>query len=320
MLYTYTSPYYKKSQRNNMKFLILTGLFITLACALDSFSPLPTYAPKDLNKVYLGKRLFFDSLLSSDKKISCASCHQFDKGGADAQKVAIGVEGRKGKLNTPSIFNTSLNITQGWTSSDTSIHQRSKAAFLNPLEMNGNLLKTLKYLESDPNYTRMFEKSYQKIDEKALFDAMEAYILTLLTPSAFDAYLKGDKTAISEKAKRGLAIFQTKGCVACHNGRNIGGNMFQKLGIFDEENLKRDKNTGRYSITKKEIDRYVFKVPSLRNVTLTAPYLHDGSISTLDETIQMIGRHQLGIEFDANEVDEIEAFLETLSGKLSNEY
>lgn len=302
-----------------MKLLLLLFMCVVFSHANSSFAPIPYYLPKDINKVALGKALFFDPQLSSDKTISCASCHQFRKGGADGREVAIGVKQRKGKFNTPTIFNSSLNTTQGSTGSDTTIHQRAKRAYKGYAEMNGNIANTLTYLKKNPSYLRSFKKSYPRITEEALFDALEAYIFTLLTPSPFDAYLKGDRNALSDSAKRGFKLFQEKGCVSCHNGVNIGGSMYQKLGLFNTDTLKRGDNLGRYALTKKEKDKYVFKVPTLRNVALTAPYLHDGSVQTLHEVIKIVATYQLGEEFKDDEIDDLVSFLKSLSGRIPNE-
>lgn len=303
-----------------MKSFLLSLLCVTFINAAGSFSPLPDHLSTDMNKVELGKTLFFDLQFSSDKTISCASCHQLDKGGADGREVSVGVGQKKGKFNTPSIFNSSLNMTQGWTSSDTRIRQRAKSAFVNPDEMNGDIASILAYIKKTPAYIKKFNKSYQNISEEALFDAIETYVSTLLTPSAFDDYLKGDDNALSQSAKRGLKLFQEKGCISCHNGVNIGGGMYQKLGLFNEETLNRGDDLGRYTVTKKEKDRYVYKVPSLRNVALTAPYLHDGSVKTLREVIRIVEIYQLGEEFTNDQIDDIESFLRSLSGRVSHEH
>lgn len=302
-----------------MKSFLLLVLYVIFSHANSSFTPLPDYLPKDSNKVALGKALFFDPQLSSDKSISCASCHQFSKGGADGREIAIGTKQRKGQFNTPTIFNSSLNTTQGWTGSDTTVHQRAKRAFIGSTEMNGNIGNTLAYLKKNPAYQKSFKKSYPYITEEALFDAIEAYISTLLTPSPFDAYLKGDKKALTPSAKRGFKLFQEKGCVSCHNGVNIGGSMHQKLGIFNTESLNRGNNLGRYALTKREKDKYVFKVPSLRNVALTAPYLHDGRGKTLKDVIKIVATYQLGEEFKEDEINDLISFLKSLSGRIPNE-
>lgn len=192
-------------------------------------------------------------------------------------------------------------------------------AFANPTEMNGDIATTLAYLKKNPAYIKSFQKSYPHITEEALFDAIEAYIFTLLTPSPFDAYLKGDKNALTPSAKRGFQLFQEKGCVSCHNGVNIGGSMYQKLGLFNTETLKRGDNLGRYAVTQREKDKYVFKVPTLRNVARTAPYLHDGSAQTLHEVIKIVATYQLGEEFNDDEIDDLVSFLKSLSGRTPNE-
>lgn len=302
-----------------MRIFILISLYITLLGAHSSLTPLPQPTPQDSHKVDLGKQLFFDPLLSSEGTYSCASCHNFALGGGDGKAVAVGVNDYIGELNTPSIFNVSLNMTLGWFSSSHTVKKSAKIAFLNPLEMNGDINKTIAYLHATTSYKQLFEQGYGSVTEEAIFDAIDIYVSTLLTPGPFDRYLRDDTDAITAQAKRGMELFIHKGCVSCHNGVNVGGQMFQRFGVFDEQMINRSSHLGRYTVTKKEKDRYVFRVPPLRNVTETAPYFHDGSVPTLREAILLMSQHQLGSSLEVGEVNAIEAFLETLSGDVTDE-
>ena len=298
-------------------FLLLT---ISFSYSDPSFRPIPVQKIDDKVKYSLGKELFFDKNLSKDKTIACANCHILEAGGADALRVSFGVDGINGEVNSPTIFNTRFNIAQDWTGNANTIKQRTKAAFLNKTEMAGNIQETINYIKSTKQLYKEFNIAYKVINSDSIFDAIAYYVSNLTTPnSKFDKFLKGDIRALNKNEKEGYLLFKSYGCVSCHNGVNLGGNMYQKFGIFDEQELYRDGNLGRYNITKKEVDKNVFKVPSLRNIAKTSPYLHHGGIDTLIEIIKQMGEHQLGINIPLDDILKIKQFLITLNGDIPNE-
>lgn len=301
--------------------LFITIVFISNLLFADlDYAPIPIQKIDNMKKYNLGKKLFCDPNLSSDGTISCATCHVLQNTGVDNLRVSFGVEEKKGITNTPTIFNTKFNIAQDWIGESKTIKQRSKMAFLNPIEMNGSFVKTVKYINSNKELKNYFMQVYQTINEDTILDSITYFVSNLVTPnSKFDKYIQGDLEIYSKKEKEGYNLFKGYGCVSCHNGINVGGNMYQKFGVFEEKNIHRDKNLGRYKVTKKEYDRYVFKASSLRNVSKTYPYLHDGSIEDLDIVIKKMGIHQLGIDIPKEDILKIKLFLKTLDGEIPSE-
>jgi cytochrome c peroxidase len=284
----------------------------------------PLYKDNKLNKekILLGEKLFFDKRLSDDNSISCASCHHFDLGGADAQQFATGIKGQKGQVNAPTVFNSRYNIAQFWDGRAQSLEQQVLAPVENPLEMGSNWPDVVAKLSQDMFLKKDFKRIYNKpISAEVVTDAIAEYERSLVTLNApFDLYLQGDSKAISEQARQGYILFKSYGCISCHQGINVGGNMFHQLGAMiayfaptDEQLLKRD--LGRFNVTQQIRDKYRFKVPSLRLVTKTAPYFHDGSVKTLNEAIKIMAKYQLLREISDDEVLLIIEFLKTLAGK-----
>ena len=298
--------------------LFTVNIFIVSFVFADLyFSAIPMEKIKNEKKYNLGKWLFFDKNLSADKTISCASCHDFSKGGADGSSVSLGVARRKGVFNSPTIFNDRFNVTQDWSGEYTTIKDRAKMAFLSKIEMAGDIHKVVEYVKSDKYLQKEFKEIYKTINEDVIFDAIAYFVSNLTTPnSKFDKYLKGDATALNKDEKEGYKLFKNYGCASCHNGVNLGGNMYQKIGIFNEDKIIRDKYLGRYKITKKESDKYVYKVPSLRYVTKTFPYLHNGSVKDLKKVIKMMAKYQLGVEMSNEDAVKIELFLKSLVGDI----
>ena len=298
-----------------MKFISLF-FSITLSLLALDIKPLPQAVPVDTKKATLGKALFFDPILSYDGTIACANCHNLYEGGDDNMRVSIGIGGKKGSINSPTVFNAVFNFRQFWDGRAKDLQEQAAGPILNPVEMGNtfdNLIKTLK----KSRYAQSFKKLYPKkgICKESITDAIAEYEKTLITPNApFDRYLKGDKKAISPSAIRGYELFKTKGCIACHNGVGVGGNSFNKIGVMSDYN---SSELGRYNVTKRERDRYVFKVPSLRNVSKTAPYMHDGKYSSLKEVVKVMLYYQLGRVAQSDEVDDIVSFLESLNGEVS---
>jgi len=304
-----------------LKLFLLIIISLKVVFADPSFSPIPKVRIEDKEKYELGKRLYFDPNLSSDNTIACVNCHILELGGADGNRVSPGVDDMIGVINSPTIFNTKYNIAQDWIGEYSTIKERTKMAFLSKIEMNGDLKDTIKHIKSNQDLNARFLKVYDNYkNEDNIFDAIAYFVKNLTTPnSKFDKFLKGNTTALNKDQKDGYLLFKDYGCVSCHNGINIGGNMYQKFGIFNEQEINRDGNIGRYKITKKEIDKNVFKVPSLRNIAKTSPYMHHGKINNLREVIKGMGEYQLGIDIPLDDILKIELFLITLDGDIPNE-
>ncbi|MBR2221360.1 MAG: cytochrome B6, partial [Campylobacter sp.] len=240
-------------------------------------TPLPTSIPYDKEKAMLGKQLYMDTSLSKDGKVSCNTCHDLKRYGVDNEIFSIGADGVLDEpFNSPTTFNSVFNFVQFWDGKAKNLADQAKNPFINPKEMAlKDEAEVVKRVESNAKYKASFDKIYGQITMQNITDAIAEFEKTLITPNApFDRYLNGDENAISSQAKRGWEAFKSNGCVACHQGQNVGGTMYQKIGIF--EPYPNQENLGRYEITKIESDKMVFKVPSLRNVAKTAPYYHDG--------------------------------------------
>lgn len=284
-------------------------------------TPLPTSIPYDKEKAILGKQLYMDTSLSKDGKVSCNTCHDLKKYGVDNEIFSIGADGVLDEpFNSPTTFNSVFNFVQFWDGKAKNLADQAKNPFINPKEMAlKDEAEVVKRVEANAKYKASFDKIYGEITMQNITDAIAEFEKTLITPNApFDRYLNGDENAISSQAKRGWEAFKSNGCVACHQGQNIGGTMYQKIGIF--EPYPNQENLGRYEITKIESDKMVFKVPSLRNVAKTAPYYHDGSIPTLDACVQFMAYYQLGRFLDQQTVDDIVAFLESLTGEFNEQF
>jgi cytochrome c peroxidase len=286
----------------------------------EPIEPLPRVAGVNPERVRLGRRLFNEKRLSGDNSVSCATCHDIQRGGVDGRARSLGVSGKLGAINTPTVLNASLNFALFWDGRAATLEEQVGGPIENPLEMGSNFATVLKKLEQDADYVRAFKQLFgDGLTESNVRSVIAEYERTLLTPgSSFDRFLEGDKAAISEQAKAGYLLFKGVGCVACHQGRNVGGNMFQRFGVFGNYFKDRGDITeadyGRFNVTHNEADRFVFRVPSLRNVARTAPYLHDGTQKTLPEAVQVMAKYQLGRNLDDEQVAQIVAFLESLSG------
>ncbi|HEX6692017.1 MAG TPA: cytochrome-c peroxidase [Burkholderiales bacterium] len=302
----------------------MAGAFASVAAAQtadEPIKPLPLKLTLDARKVELGKALFNDKRLSKDNSISCASCHDMAKGGADGKPTAVGIGGQVGPINTPTVLNSSFNFRQFWNGRAATLEEQAAGPVHNPGEMGSNWDEVLPKLRADSAFAGSFAAVYKDgLKPANIQDAIAAFERSLVTPSRFDRYLRGDLKAISEDEARGYTLFKTYGCVACHQGVNVGGNMYQQFGVMDEYFKARGKpvteaDLGRYAVTKAETDRHVFKVPGLRNVELTAPYFHDGSAGTLDEAVDVMFRYQLGRTAPASDKSLIVKFLKTLTGE-----
>ncbi|MBK1971257.1 cytochrome-c peroxidase [Campylobacter sp. TTU-622] len=301
-----------------MKKLIFL-VFISILYADDMITPISKVS-YNKEKAILGKKLYNDTSLSKDGTVSCNTCHRIDNFGVDNKEFSTGVKGQLDKpFNTPTTFNSVFNFVQFWNGRAKDLKEQAKVPFFNPIEMGLESEEELiQKINTNTLYVDDFKKIYGKVNIDNIMDAIAEFEKTLITlNSPFDRYLQGDSTAISQKAKRGYEAFKNNGCIACHQGINIGGNMYQKIGIFEE--YPNQEVLGRYEITKNPEDKMVFKVPSLRNVAKTAPYYHDGSIPTLDACVQFMAYYQLGKFLDQETVDEIVAFLESLTGEYNDQ-
>jgi len=291
-------------------FIILT--FINLIA--QPITPLPLTIKTDPAKVKLGKELFFDPILSADGTISCASCHDLFNGGDDGKVHSTGIKDKKGNINSPTVFNAVFNFSQFWDGRAKDLKEQAAGPIENPVEMGNNFENVIKTL-SKTDYKEKFNSIYKDgITKNNITDAIAEFEKTLITPdNPFDNYLRGDKKAITQKQKEGYELFISKGCISCHHGRNVGGNMYNKFGLLISI---KDENLGRYNVTKNEDDKQVFKVPTLRNIDQTSPYFHNGTVKTLKEAVYFMAKHQVGRAISEEEVDKIVSFLKSLSGKL----
>ncbi len=296
--------------------ILITILLSFGSLGADGFiKPIPDSIEVDAEKVQLGKKLFSDPILSKDGTISCATCHDLQNGGDDNLKFSFGIKGQEGNINAPTVYNSVFNLSQFWDGRAKDLKEQAKAPIANPVEMGYSLQGAMQALKKSNGYSEEFEKVYSDgITQENIVDAIAEFEKALITPNApFDRYLKGDKEAVDPKVKKGYQIFVSKGCIICHHGINIGGNLYNKFGIFQDAN---SSSLGRYNVTKREEDKYLFKVPSLRNIAKTAPYMHDGRTKTLKKAVSLMSQYQLGREIKPEEIDMIVIFLESLSAPI----
>ncbi|MEA3512448.1 MAG: cytochrome c peroxidase, partial [Campylobacterota bacterium] len=281
--------------------------------AEELITPIPTKPTYNYEKALLGQKLFFDTRLSHNNTISCASCHFLEDGGDDNIPVSFGIDGKKGTRNSPTVLNARYNATQFWDGSAKDLQEQAKGPIHNPVEMGSNFKEIISKLNKDEKYREMFGLLYSEgITEFSITDAISEFEKTLTTPnSRFDQYLRGDKDAITKDELNGFKNFKEYGCISCHNGVNIGGNLIQRIGIITPI---KTEDYGKYNITKNEEDKFYFKVPSLRNIELTAPYFHNGNIKTLRSAVESMAMLQVGYMLSDKEIDDIVKFLKTLNG------
>lgn len=299
---------------------IVIGFTLSVICFTtilfsDPIKPIPDEMKVDDKKVKLGKKLFFDPILSKDGTISCATCHDLQNGGDDGLKFSFGIGGQEGNINSPTVYNAVFNFRQFWDGRARDLKEQAIGPIENPVEMGHTMTAAVETLKQNKIYFKDFNDIYQDgITKDNIADVIAEFEKTLITPdSPFDKYLKGDKLAISKKAKEGYDLFKSKGCILCHHGVNVGGNFYNKFGIYEDADTK---HLGRYNITKREEDKHVFKVPSLRNVALTAPYMHDGRVSTLEKAVELMTKYQLGRYMKQGDIKAIVTFLKSLTGEL----
>lgn len=304
-----------------MKWLLWIGYLLpTFVYAIEPIAPIPKTIPYDVQKAALGQKLFFDPILSKDYSISCASCHQKTHGGSDGEQVSTGIYQLHGNMNAPTVLNSVFNFRQFWNGRAKDLREQALGPIHNPIEMGFSAAEAIARLEKIPEYKESFQKVTKRthIIPDDIADVIAEYEKTLITPNAkFDLYLQGIAT-LSHDEQEGYHLFKTLGCATCHNGINVGGNSFQKMGAIIPVKWNKKIND-RYAVTKREMDKNVYKVPTLRNITLTAPYFHDGSVATLTDAVMRMSHHNLGLTLSDREAAYIIAFLKTLTGKLPKE-
>ena len=290
--------------------------------------PMPPSRITDLQLVKLGLLLFMDKRLSADNTLSCNSCHPLNKGGMDNKRISTGINGRLETRNTPTIFNADLQFKQFWDGRVRTLEEHVDRSITAKVEMSSNWKNIINKIKKDPTYRRMFTQNFPQtgitIDNICL--AISTFERSLHTPgSAFDRYLQGNKQAISDTARQGYQLFKDYGCASCHQGVLLGGNLFSRMGqVFpyydmQQQYMHNKPDYGRYEITGREKDKFIFKVPGLRNITQTAPYFHDGSIHSLHQAVIIMVKYQLGKKVNVNDVDKMVAFLKTLDAPLEPE-
>lgn len=293
----------------------------SLIGALPDAVPNPDNAASP-EKIDLGRMLYYDPRLSKNHDISCNSCHQLDAFGVDGEPTSPGHRGQRGDRNSPTVFNAALHTTQFWDGREPDVEAQAKGPVLNPIEMaSPSEAHVVGVLNSIPGYQEAFAAAFPAAATPVSYDnmarAIGAFERRLTTPGRFDAFLGGDTTALTDQEAMGLQTFLDVGCTSCHTGTALGGSLYRKLGFiypYETEDLGREKVTGAAA------DRHVFKVPSLRNIAKTGPWFHDGSMTDLAEVVRIMGYHQLGQNLSDEQVSQIVAFLESLTGEVDTAF
>jgi len=299
-----------------------------LTRAREIFQPLPQDMgtpdlPISKARATLGRMLFFDQRLTVDGNLSCSTCHQPARYGTDGLPKSVGVRSRPHARNAPTNLNAALNVIH-WRGDRASVEDQVRKALTSPITSGQpDEQAVLDRLGHNQGYVRLFKAAFpgeaNPITAENVAKAIGAYERTLVTPSPFDAYLAGKVSALSPAARAGLEKFINMGCVTCHDGVGIGGTKFRKFGLVEDYwkvTGSQPVDNGRVDVTHDPADLYVFRVPSLRNVGMTAPYFHDGSVATLAEAVRIMARVQLGVELSDADTQDIVAWLQELTGKL----
>jgi cytochrome c peroxidase len=327
-LRTTGQPIHKSSAYGRLPICVAMFLAFAVAAARQAarehqepISPVSPVETIDMAKIALGEALFRDTRLSRHETVACTSCHRLDEGGDDGRARSVGADGRLLDFNSPTVFNAALNFRLNWRGNFRGLEEQNEAVLFDPSLMNTSWEELLRRLRGEPAYTDGFAAAYGSApDRENVLDALAAFQRSLVTPDArFDRYLRGERSALTAEEVRGYELFKDYGCVACHQGRNVGGNLFQKFGIFANpfarQETRSDGDLGRFTITGQERDRHVFRVPSLRNVALTAPYFHDGRTASLAQAVKIRAGSQLGRELPDPDIRSIVSFLNTLTGE-----
>jgi cytochrome c peroxidase len=295
--------------------------------ASQIFGVLPVEATDPSNpltpaKIQLGRMLYYDKRLSKNHDVACNSCHLLDRWGVDGEPTSPGHRAQRGDRNSPTVYNAAFHIAQFWDGRAADVEEQAKGPVLNPVEMAmPEEAAVVAVLKSIPGYAPLFAQAFPDDADPITYDnmarAIAAFERRLVTPSRFDRYLAGDDRALSNEEKEGLELFIQTGCIQCHNGALVGGGMYQKLGVAEPYPTE---DRGRAKATGNAADDFFFKVPSLRNVSKTGPYFHDGSVKELDLSVRVMARFQLGKTLTSDEAGSIGAFLDALTGDLPRDY
>ncbi len=295
--------------------------------ANEPVRPIPDSFPYDPQKAALGELLYSDTRLSADGTVSCATCHGLNTAGVDNKRYSEGIGGQKGGVNAPTVYNSCFNFVQFWDGRAATLAEQAGGPPLNPVEMGCESFdEIVARLSDDKEFVRSFTEVYPEgLSQATITDAIAEFEKTLITPnSAFDRYLKGEADAITEEQKEGYELFKEYNCATCHAGVIMGGQTYELMGqranYFEDRDLTlksglTDGDNGRWAQTKVERDRYRFKTPTLRNVALTYPYYHDGSVETLEQAISMMSKYQVGRNMPEKDVAKVKAFLEAQTGE-----
>lgn len=302
---------------------VASNLKLSISISDDEpIEPIPLTIALDQGKVALGNKLFHEPQLSHDNTISCATCHDLTKGGTDQRVFSIGINNQEGPINSPTVLNSGFNFRQFWDGRARTLEEQVEGPTHAAKEMASNWDEILGKLKRSPKYVSTFKQLYADgLTDNNIKDAIATFERSLYTPnSRFDKFLRGNTDVLTSDEKEGYRLFKDYGCIACHQGVLLGGNMFQKFGVFgnyfqDRGNIT-EADMGRYNVTGQEEDRHSFKVPTLRNIELTWPYFHDGSAKTLDEAVKVMIHYQLGREASQQDIDLIVHFLTSLTGEL----
>jgi cytochrome c peroxidase len=293
----------------------------------EPITPIAPVEALNADKIELGRRMFHDVRLSRGERTSCATCHDLGRAGDNGRARSAGADGRLLDFNASTVFNAALNARLNWRGNFRSFEDQNEAVLLDPRLMDETWPRLLAKLRIDAEYRAIFRAIYGDGPQREhVLDALATFQRSLLTPDArFDRYLRGERDAITADETRGYQLFKAYGCVSCHQGVNIGGNLFQKFGVFHDPFAERGAtdvadtavaNLGRFAITGNEADRNVFRVPSLRNVAVTSPYFHDGSVASLAAAVEIMARSQLGRDLPRQDIDVIVKFLGTLTAPI----
>ncbi|ABN62026.1 cytochrome-c peroxidase [Shewanella baltica] len=297
--------------------IFIAGIFASAhAISAEPIEVIKAVKVTEPEKVELGKMLFFEPRLSKSGYISCNSCHNLATGGVDALPTSVGHNWQQGPINSPTVLNANYMLAQFWDGRASDLQAQAAGPIENPKEMGYSHALATQTIASMPAYRAHFAKVYgdENVTIDRLTDAISTFEKTLVTPnSPFDQYLLGKQDAISVDAKAGYQLFKSKGCVSCHNGPAVGGTMYMKMGLIKPFHTNNPAK-GRIAVTGKEADKFVFKVPTLRNIELTYPYFHDGSVWTLEEAVNTMADIQLGQKLSDKENLEMVAFLVSLTG------
>lgn len=295
--------------------------------ANEPVRPVPDSVAYDVRKAALGELLYSDTRLSADGTVSCATCHGLNTAGVDNKRYSEGIDGQLGGVNAPTVYNACFNFVQFWDGRAATLAEQAGGPPLNPVEMGCKSFdEIVARLSDDKAFVKSFNEVYPEgLSQATITDAIAEFEKTLVTPNSdFDRYLKGDKNAMTAEQIEGYDLFKKYDCATCHAGVNMGGLTYELMGqranYFEDRELAEksgltDGDNGRWAQTKVERDRYRFKTPTLRNVALTYPYYHDGSVETLKEAVTKMAKYQVGREMTDGEADKVVSYLNALTGE-----